>query len=83
MDTQKYNSLACEYELTAKKLKERVAELKKERASTPFDIKKRLEERIAILEAEYGHLLKVATYMRLNYADEQSEGDNKCETQSA
>lgn len=84
MNTKQYDLLAAEYQETAQKLKERATQLKLERANTPFDKNIRLEERIAILEAEYAHLLKVASYIRTNYTtDLQVEEETECETQSA
>lgn len=63
-----FKQLALQYEETAKTIHRRITQLKEARTQKPFDNTHRVEERIAILEAEYGHLLKTAAHIRENYA---------------
>lgn len=65
--SEQYKDMAKQYETTAVSLRLRIGELKSQRKLNPFDDNKRLEERIAVLDAEYHHLVYTAAYLRENY----------------
>ena len=67
MDTTNFQQMICQYEQTAQEINQRITLLKEQRKKDPFNNVKKLEERIAILEVEYSHLLKTARHMRDNY----------------
>lgn len=64
-------SLAKEYMNSAELLKKRVMKLKQMQKEKSFEEQKKIEDRIVLLNAEYYHLLKIASY--LNHYYEKNE----------
>lgn len=67
-----YCEMAEQYEQTARAIYARINELKHKRTGQPFDDTRRYEQRIAILEAEYSHLCRVARYIRSHYGEDEA-----------
>lgn len=59
-------NLANEYLKSAEKIKQRIIELKQMQIKKNFKEQKKIEDRIVILNAEYYHLINIASYL-MNY----------------
>ncbi len=64
--------LANEYQLSATIIKERIELLKATQKTKKFDEQKTIEDRIIVLNAEYHHLLRTASYLD-HYYDESKD----------
>lgn len=64
--------LAKEYLRSANLLKQKILALKQMQREKSFEEQKLLEDRITLLNAEYYHLLNIASYLE-NYYDKSRE----------